>query len=47
MSLDENRADLERPARDFIDAALRRAVADWLSGDALPFERPLYEPLLT
>ena len=91
MSLDENRADLERHARDFanlvgftytvldpaedvvgcvyvypaddgvhdarisswvresraeLDAPLRRAVADWLTSDAWPFERPLYEPLL-
>jgi hypothetical protein len=91
MSLDENRGDLERHARDFaartgftytvldeggdvigciyvypsrdnahdvdvrswvrksraeLDPVLRRAVADWLVGDAWPFERPLYEPLL-
>ncbi|MDQ1697445.1 MAG: hypothetical protein QOJ03_2798 [Frankiaceae bacterium] len=91
MSLDENRADLERHARDFLDRkgftftvldssddvigclyvypardgvhdanvqswvreseaarddALRRAIADWLTSDAWPFERPLYAPLL-
>lgn len=28
------------------DGALRRAVADWLTSDAWPFARPLYEPLL-
>jgi hypothetical protein len=92
MSVDENRADLERHARDFVDRkgftftvldssddvvgcvyvypahdgvhdaavqswvreseagrddALRRAIADWLTSDAWPFERPLYAPLLT
>jgi hypothetical protein len=92
MSLDENRGDLERHARDFadrrgftytvldasddvigcvyiyptrdgvhdvqvlswvrqsaaaLDDDLRRAIADWLTGDAWPFERPLYAPLLT
>jgi hypothetical protein len=92
MSLDENRADLVRHARDFVDrtgftytvldssddvvgcvyiypardgehdanvrswvreseAALddsfRRAIADWLTSDAWPFERPRYVPLLT
>ena len=92
MSLDENRSDLERHARDFVDrtgftftvldasddvigcvyvypardgvhdakvlswvreseAALddsfRRAIADWLTSEAWPFERPLYEPLLS
>lgn len=91
MSLDENRADLERHAKDFrertgftytvLDAgddvvgcvyvypardedhdalvqswvraseaaaedAFRRALADWFSSEAWPFERPLYEPLL-
>jgi hypothetical protein len=91
MSPDENRADLERHARDFVertgftcsvldpvddvvgcvyvypaedaahdvhirswvresraelDASLRRTVADWLTSDVWPFERPLYEPLL-
>jgi hypothetical protein len=91
MSLDENRGDLERHARDFerrsgftytvldpdddvvgcvyiypssddvhdarvqswvrasraeLDADLRRAVADWLTSDAWPFDRPLYDPLL-
>ena len=92
MSLDENRADLERHARDFanrtgftftvldsrddvvgcvyvypahdgvhdanvqswvreseavLDDAFRHAIADWLTSDAWPFERPLYAPLLT
>ena len=92
MSLAENRADLERHARDFVDRTgftftvldasddvvgclyvypahdgvhdanvlswvreseaaldddLRRAIADWLCGDAWPFERPLYAPVLT
>ena len=92
MSLDENRGDLERHARDFVerrgftftvldssddvvgclyvypardgvhdasvqswvreseaarDDPFRRAIADWLMSDAWPFERPLYEPLLT
>ena len=92
MSLDDNRGDLERHARDFLDrsgftytvldrsddvvgcvyvypaddgvhdarvrswvrlseaaqdGAVRRAVADWLTGDAWPFARPLYEPLLS
>ena len=92
MTVDENRADLERHARDFVDRkgftftvldsgddvigclyvypardgvhdanvqswvreseaalddALRRAIADWLTSDLWPFERPLYAPLLT
>ena len=92
MSLDENRSDLERHARDFVDRtgftytvldasddvvgcvyiypardghhdanvrswvreseaalddALRHAIADWLTSDAWPFERPRYVPLLT
>ena len=92
MSMDENRADLERHARDFADRkgftftvldssddvvgcvyiypardgvhdaivqswvreseaasdnALRRVIADWVTSDAWPFERPLYAPLLT
>lgn len=92
MSLDENRGDLERHARDFAnragftftvldsdddvvgcvyiyparddvhdaavqswlrkseaahDVAFRRAIADWLTSDAWPFERPQYAPLLT
>jgi hypothetical protein len=92
MSLDENRGDLERHARDFAerrgftytvldatddvvgcvyiypakdgvhdvsvqswvreseaahDDAFRRAIADWLTSDAWPFERPLYAPVLT
>lgn len=91
MSLEENRADLERHARDFadrtgftftvldmsddvvgcvyvypardgihdavvqswvreseasLDDTFRRAIADWLTSGAWPFERPLYEPLL-
>ena len=29
------------------DDAFRKAVGDWLTGDAWPFERPLYEPLLS
>jgi len=29
------------------DDALRRAVADWLTSDAWPFTRPLYEPLVS
>jgi hypothetical protein len=28
------------------DDEVRRAVADWLTSDAWPFVRPLYEPLL-
>jgi hypothetical protein len=92
MSVDENRADLERHARDFadrtgftftvldsnddvvgcvyvypahdgvhdanvqswvrqseaaLDDSVRRAIADWLTSDAWPFERPFYAPLLT
>lgn len=92
MSLDENRDDLQRHARDFVDRkgftftvlnasddvvgclyvypaddgvhdadvrswlreseaayddAFRQAIADWLTSDAWPFERPLYAPLLT
>lgn len=91
MTLDENRSDLERHARDFTgrtgftytvldgshdvvgclyvypardgvhdalveswvreseaahDDAFRRAIAEWLTSDAWPFERPLYAPLL-
>jgi len=91
MSLEENRADLERHARDFAaragftytvldagddvvgclyvypakdgvhdavvqswvrqsiadrDAEVRRAIADWVTGDAWPFRHPLYDPLL-
>ena len=87
MSLDDNRSDLERHARDFVDRKgftytvlnrdddvvgclyiypakdgvhdadvrswvrvsaadhdepLRRAIANWLTSDAWPFERPLY-----
>ena len=29
------------------DDGFRRAIADWLTSDAWPFERPLYAPLLT
>ena len=29
------------------DDAFRHAIAAWLTSDAWPFERPLYEPLLT
>lgn len=92
MSLEDNRADLERHARDFSDrkgftytvldaaddvvgclyiypakdgvhdvivlswvratvaeqdAPFRRAIAEWLTSDAWPFERPEYAPLLT
>jgi hypothetical protein len=92
MGLGENRGDLERHARDFLnrtgftftvldpgddvvgcvyvypakdgvhdalvqswvreseaahDEAFRQAVADWLTSDAWPFVRPLYEPLLS
>lgn len=92
MTPDDNRGDLERHARDFLDGsgftytvldrsddvvgcvyvypandgvhdarvqswvrqseatldgALRQAVAAWLAGDAWPFARPLYEPLLS
>ena len=92
MTLDENRSDLERHARDFVDRtgftftvldasddvigcvyvypardgvhdakvlswvreseaalddAIRHAIADWLTSEAWPFERPLYAPLLT
>ena len=92
MSLDENRADLVRHAKDFAgrkgftftvldsgddvvgcvyiypakdgvhdavvqswvreseaahDDAFRRALADWLTSGAWPFERPFYPPLLT
>jgi hypothetical protein len=92
MSPEENLADLERHARDFVDRRgftytvldagddvvgcvyiyptrdgvhdvavqswvreseaardepLRRAIADWVTSDAWPFERPLYEPLLS
>ncbi len=30
-----------------LDEALRRAIADWLTSDSWPFERPLYAPVLT
>ncbi len=29
------------------DDAFRRAIADWITSDAWPFEQPLYEPLLS
>lgn len=35
-----------RESRVELDAPLRRVVADWLTSDDWPFERPLYEPLL-
>lgn len=92
MSLEENRSDLERHARDFVarmgftytvldesddvvgcvyvypardgvhdavvqswvreseaeyDDAFRRAIANWITSEVWPFERPLYEPLLS
>jgi hypothetical protein len=28
------------------DGTLRQAVAEWITSDAWPFDRPLYEPLL-
>lgn len=33
-------------SRAELDGALRQAIADWLMGDAWPFEWPMYEPLL-
>lgn len=36
-----------RESHASLDVPLRQAVADWLLSDAWPFERPLYEPLLT
>ena len=30
-----------------LDGAFRRAIADWLTSDAWPFQRPHYSPLLT
>ncbi len=36
-----------RASRGELDEPLRRAVADWLVSAAWPFERPLYEPLLS
>lgn len=35
-----------RESRAELDSQLRQAVADWLTSDDWPFERPLYEPLL-
>jgi len=29
------------------DGDFRRALADWITSNAWPFERPLYKPLLT
>jgi len=36
-----------RQSEAALDGAFRRAVAAWLAGDAWPFARPLYEPLLS
>jgi len=36
-----------RESRAELDEPLRRAVSTWLTSDAWPFERPLYEPLLS
>ncbi len=36
-----------RESRAELDPQLRQAVADWLASDDWPFERPIYEPLLT
>lgn len=36
-----------RESEAALDAPLRRTVANWVTGDAWPFRRPLYEPLLT
>ena len=35
-----------RESEAALDGSFRRAIADWISSDAWPFERPLYEPLL-
>jgi hypothetical protein len=29
------------------DEPVRRAIADWITSDAWPFQRPVYEPLLS
>jgi hypothetical protein len=36
-----------REAEAALDDDVRRAIADWLTSDAWPFERPLYAPLLS
>ena len=36
-----------RESEAALDEALRRAIADWLTSDSWPFERPLYAPVLT
>jgi hypothetical protein len=36
-----------RASRAEFDSPLRTAVAEWLTGEAWPFARPLYKPLLT
>jgi hypothetical protein len=36
-----------RESEAALDGTLRQAVADWLMGEAWPFARPLYEPLLS
>ena len=38
---------LVREADAALNDTFRRAIADWLTSDAWPFERPLYAPLLT
>jgi hypothetical protein len=35
-----------RESETSLDDTFRRAIADWLTSDAWPFGRPLYEPLL-
>ena len=42
----EVRSWVRQSAAD-LDEPLRRVIADWLTSDAWPFDRPLYEPLLT
>ena len=36
-----------RESEAALDDTFRQAIADWLTSDAWPFERPLYSPLLT
>jgi len=36
-----------RESEAALDDSFRRAIADWLTSDAWPFERPRYVPLLT
>ena len=43
---DANVLSWVRESEAALDEAFRRAVAGWLTSDAWPFERPLYEPLL-